>query len=337
MLKPLLFVAACALLGLACASSKAPAAGQSTQQLKISDAYELAGNLELPMVEPGEYENLHNVFRLSTTIVSGSEPQGPLAFAQLEEMGIKTIISVDGKVPNIELAERHGMRYVHIPIRYKGIEDENVMRMAKTFRELPSPFYVHCFHGRHRGPAAAAVGRLALDGIDRERAVAEMRQWSGTSKKYIGLYSDIAEKPIPSAAATAAYDWDFPAARPMHGFRQAMVEIPRLFDNIEMLSDRDFGADPAHPDVDALNEARSLLSVFQQASELPEVQERPADFRRWLKQSGTYSEQLVQALENAASSDPQVASSARKLAMQALDAIDSNCTSCHRAYRNSRE
>ena len=70
----------------------------------------------------------------------------------------------------------------------------------KTFRELDGPFYVHCFHGKHRGPAAAAaLGRIAVDGVPREQAIAEMRQWCGTSEKYEGLYRTIAEVLRPDA------------------------------------------------------------------------------------------------------------------------------------------
>ena len=48
-----------------------------------------------------------------------------------------------------------------------GINEDEIAMIAKTFREVEGPFYVHCYHGKHRGPAAAAIGRVALDGLGR--------------------------------------------------------------------------------------------------------------------------------------------------------------------------
>ena len=227
------------------------------------DAFEAAARTTLPVVKPLELAGLHNVFRLSPDIISGAEPQGEDAFRELERMGVKTILSVDGKAPDSARAARHGMRYVHAPIQYSTVTDDEMARIAKTFRELEPPFYVHCFHGKHRGPAAAAIGRIARDGATREQALAEMRQWCGTSGKYAGLYRDIARGPIPTEAASRALVWDFPEKARLEGYRHAMVEAARCFDHLIALARRDWQADPDHPDVDARNEAEKLAQIMQ--------------------------------------------------------------------------
>lgn len=321
-------------LSLACIGSGDAEEGRSPRRLEIADAYALAGEFQLPDVPPGEFPELHNVYHLSDSIISGSEPRGAKAFERLQSLGVKTILSVDGKVPDRELAAAHGMRYVHSPIRYSGIEDEEMLRLTKTFRELEGPFYVHCFHGRHRGPAAAAIGRLVVDGAPRERVIAEMRQWCGTSEKYAGLYGDIANKPLPDAAETTAYAWEFPSAHPMEGIRQSMVALPRLFDSLDALADRDWQVDPGHPDVDPLHQARTLLGTFRQTLQLPEVDQHPADFRQHLEESIRLNEQLVSALQEL---NQGAQSSARGNAMEALDAIAQTCSQCHKSYRNSRD
>lgn len=314
-------------LAIGCNSAHSPGEVDAPMSVaSLSSAYELAGSLGLPEVPPQEYPGLHNVFVLSPTIISGSEPNGRAAFEALRDMGVKTILSVDGKTPEAALAAQFGMRYVHSPIRYKGIDEDEIQRIAKTFHELEPPFFVHCFHGKHRGPAAAAVGRVVLDGVERERALAEMRQWCGTSSQYSGLYTTIARTEFPSAAQSAAFDWDFPQARPMQGFRQSMVEIPRLHDNIEVLSEMDWELDPEHPDIEPLNEAQTLLSVFRQANELEEVQQRPAKFQRLMAESVSHSERLVEALKQFDKME----------AFDAFESLQARCTSCHRAYRNRR-
>jgi hypothetical protein len=39
---------------------------------------------------------LHNVFRITPNLYSGSGPEGDEAFAALQKLGIKTVLSVDG-------------------------------------------------------------------------------------------------------------------------------------------------------------------------------------------------------------------------------------------------
>ncbi len=41
-------------------------------------------------------QGLENLFQLSARLYSDSRPQGEQGFAQLQELGVKTIISVDG-------------------------------------------------------------------------------------------------------------------------------------------------------------------------------------------------------------------------------------------------
>ncbi|MHC5031323.1 MAG: hypothetical protein ACYTGU_10745 [Planctomycetota bacterium] len=290
----------------------------------VANAYEAAGKPALAKEAPEESPGLHNVFHLSEHVISGSEPHGDEAFARLSAMGVKTILSVDGKVPDKAAAARHGMRYVHVPIHYSGISEDELVRIAKTFREVEGPFFVHCFHGKHRGPAAAAVGRLVLDGATRAQALAEMRQWCGTSSKYEGLYQTVASGEMPSTAETARYRWDFPAAHPLGGFRQAMVEVARHWDNLVALQKRDWKADPKHPDVDARNEAAKLAGLYGRANGLAEVKKAPDDFRDWMLTSVEESDKLLEALE----------SGKNARASKALRVLKQTCGSCHAGYRN---
>ena len=151
------------------AAFSAPAVVAEPMAEGTGTAYEAAALLRLPETPPENHPALHNVYALSENIISGGEPENEEAFRILQDMGVRTILSVDGKVPDAALAERYGMKYVHVPIQYKGITAAEVAQITKTFREQEGPFYVHCFHGKHRGPAAAAqLGRLVLDGIARE-------------------------------------------------------------------------------------------------------------------------------------------------------------------------
>ncbi|MFQ5845810.1 MAG: hypothetical protein ACE5JG_12575, partial [Planctomycetota bacterium] len=240
------------------------------------------------------------------------------------------ILSGDGKVPDAETAARHGMRYVHVPIHYRGITERELVRIVKTFRELKGPFYVHCFHGKHRGPAAAAVGRLVLDGVSRERAIAEMRQWCGTSDKYEGLYQAVAAQEIPSPEQTRRYAWDFPAAHHIEGFRKGMIGVSRAFDHLKALSGREWKPDPDHPDVDPVNEADKLAGLFERLGGLDELRARPADFLEWTGEAAREARRLNGALADLERGDGK----ARGPAGRSFRALKKLCDTCHVDYRN---
>ena len=105
------------------AASHAPEGGSAATTiappLELSgSAYDRAGDVQLPTASAEEGPGLHNVYHLSDSIISGSEPAGRAAFEELAAMGVKTILSVDGAVPDAETASELGMRYVHVPIQY---------------------------------------------------------------------------------------------------------------------------------------------------------------------------------------------------------------------------
>lgn len=293
-------------------------------------AYDRAGATRLPARKAEEFPGLHHVYRLSPDMISGSEPDGEEAFRHLAAMGVKTIVSVDGKTPDAATAGKYGIRYVHLPIQYKGITPDETLRLAKTYRELEGPIYTHCFHGQHRGPAAAAIGRIVRDGASRDTAIAEMRQYCETSKKYEGLYLAIAKGEIPSASATAAYRWDFPSAQPFRGFRRGMVDVSRCFDPLQQMVKGGFRPLAEHPDLDPANESAKLAELFAAIEASDEAKRRPEDFRAWLSQSVQDSAQLRDLLGRAREGEaPAVAD-----ATEALRKVEATCNACHAVYRN---
>src|SRR5213595_1189675 len=71
---------------------------------------------------------IHNFFHLSKRIMSGAQPDSDQDFAALAAAGVKVILAVDGSQPDVEGAHRHGMRYVHLPIGYDGIDESTTLK-----------------------------------------------------------------------------------------------------------------------------------------------------------------------------------------------------------------
>lgn len=295
-----------------------------------TSAYEAAIRTVLPEQPALDHEDLHNVFFLSENIISGGEPHSEEALERLAGWGVRTILSVDGKAPMVDAARRHGMRYVHVPIQYAGITEEQTLRIAKTFRELEGPFFVHCFHGQHRGPAGAEIGRLVLDGIPREQAIAEMRQWLGTSPSYEGLYQTIACQPLPDAAASSGLAWDFTPAVESKGLRGAMIFAARTQDNLKALKKVAWKTDPSHPDLVGTQEAGRLAEAFKNGSDDPVVLGWEPEYRALYASIVADSLALEQALTDLAKGRAEAQAEADAL----VDSLGRTCKSCHKDKRD---
>jgi len=314
----------------ACQQRREPARVETAVSVQAPDqtAYHRALRVPLPAQEGEDGFGLLNVHRLSEDIISGSEPEGEAGFRRMAALGVKTVLSVDGKAPDVSTAGRFGMRYVHVPIQYRGITESELLRISKTFLELEGPFYVHCFHGRHRGPAAAAVGRVLLDGVSRDRALAEMRQWCGTSGKYEGLYQVVASRALPTERACESLEWDFPARVKFDGLRLAMVESTRIYDHLKKLEVGGWVVDPEHPDLDPEHEAGRLAELLSRLTE--DASEDVAPMREGFLENIEQARELRSLMASFKGGDQ--ASAARASAV--LKDIKQSCNACHRAYRN---
>ncbi len=133
---------------------------------------------------------LENRIQIHPQLMSGAAPVGEEAFAELAGLGVKVVVSVDGQRPEIELARKHGLRYIHIPIGYDGVHDDACKAAAALTKQIKDPMYVHCHHGKHRGPAMAAVIAQSAGWLDRKQAI-ELLKRAGTGSQYAGLWRDV--------------------------------------------------------------------------------------------------------------------------------------------------
>jgi protein tyrosine phosphatase (PTP) superfamily phosphohydrolase (DUF442 family) len=231
-------------------------------------------------------DGLHNVFRVTPRIYSGSGPEGPKAFATLARLGIKTIISVDGARPNVDAARKAGLAYVHIPIGYNGIPRERVLQLARAVKDLPGPFYIHCHHGKHRGPAAAAVAQLCADDQCKVGDALKLLKEAGTDPRYKGLYESVEKLARPTAMELAAAP---PLVETVKAaaFTQSMVNIDHHFDHLKLSRKAGWKAPKEHPDIDPPHEALQLLEQHRELRRQPAMLKKPADFLAWLREGET--------------------------------------------------
>ena len=275
------------------------------------------------VVQPIEIPGVHNAFRATERIYSGSQPEGDEAFAAIAKLGVKTLVSVDGTKPDVEAARKHGLRYVHLPIGYDGVPTNRVAELAKLTAEMGGPFFVHCHHGQHRGPAAVAVMCEASEGWTPNQAVTWLRE-AGTATDYSGLYRAAQEFRAPTKAQLAAVR-ELPEVARTSSLVEAMVAIDAHFDHLKESQKAGWKIPPGHADISPPHEATMLWEQFREIARTEDTAKRSDDYRIKLAEA------------------EQIANSLRKLLREPSDhaAIDAafkragqTCSACHQKYRN---
>jgi hypothetical protein len=87
--------------------------------------------------------HVHRLIQVSPRIWSGGAPEGDATFAALAARGVRTMVSVDGARPDVELAAKYGMRYVHVPIGYDAVSEEAGRAIAAVMAESEGGVYFH--------------------------------------------------------------------------------------------------------------------------------------------------------------------------------------------------
>jgi protein tyrosine phosphatase (PTP) superfamily phosphohydrolase (DUF442 family) len=276
------------------------------------------------MAVPISSTHVHNLFQATTNVFSGNSPDSDAAFREIAKLGVKTIISVDGGKPDVDLARKHGMRYIHLPIGYDGVPANRVTELVKAAQSSQGPLYVHCHHGKHRGPAAVAVICEATAGWTTNQAVAWLKE-AGTAADYSGLYRSAMEFRLPEAAALARIT-ELPEVAKTSSVVDAMVAIDAEFDRLKTAQKFGWKNIPDQPDMVPAHSTTILWEHLRELIRAEDTSKRPEDYRAKLSAAERAADQFRSALR-----DVKVEAAARDSAFQTLG---KTCADCHKRYRN---
>ncbi len=268
--------------------------------------------------------NLHNLFRITTNVYSGGSPETPSAFDELKRLRITTVISVDGARPDVETARQHGLRYVHLPIGYDGIPTNRWAELLKSTQLTTGSIYIHCHHGKHRGPAAAAILCQAASGWSTHQALAWLKQ-AGTSAEYAGLYRSVAQFQFLDTAILAALP-PLPEVATTSSTVDAMVAIDGHMEHLKAAQKAAWKNVPGHPDLVPRHEALLLWEQLRELQRLPDATQRPEDYQEMMANSEKLAADLRSALQGPEPEKPRADST--------LQALSQFCVACHKPYRN---
>lgn len=265
---------------------------------------------------------LHNVHRLAPGLLAGSQPEGAAGFAALRELGVRTVISVDGAQPDLPDAAAAGLRYVHLPVGYDGIPAGRGAEIARAIRDLPGPVYIHCHHGKHRCAAAAATAGVLAGVVDPAQVEGVLAAFQ-TGREYPGLWASALSARPAAASALDAASAAFPASSPPQDLVATMVAVDARMDALGAIRAAGWRAPPAQPDLDPAHEALQLRELLTEAGRT-----HPA---------AAWRDRLAPAIAAAAALETGLrAGDGADLLAGAHQALRQSCIDCHRQHRDRR-
>ena len=275
-------------------------------------------------------QHLPNAIRVHPRVISGGLPEGDAAFAELRDLGVKTVISVDGMSPDVATAKKYGLRYVHLPHGYDGIPAERIAELTAAVKTLPGPIYIHCHHGKHRSPAASAAACVGAGLLAPADSLAVL-QLAGTSPHYTGLYHDVAAaRRLPPTRKTSL---EFPETSPVPQLVSRMVEI----EHWQALLSKDLKSSPVKSanKNDRENPAAVALLLREQFTELlrdADNKKRPTHYVQLLQESESAAQRLEMYL---AREEADLGNTAERAeASKLLIEVSNRCAACHQTYRD---
>jgi len=275
--------------------------------------------LDVPTDLPG----LENVLELRPGLISGGEPRGDAGYASLRSLGIKTVVSMDAVAPDATRSGADGIRVVHLPIGYEGVSEQRAAQLAAAVRDLPRPIYVHCHHGKHRGPAALCVGAIGAGLISHAEAVSFMER-AGTSPSYHGLWRDTDSASPLDDADLAGLARALPATDVPEGTAGAMALIDRAHERLWLVHDNGWSVPEDHPDLAPASDAGLIHNLLRSLTDSEEIDVHGQAYAAMLEEATDYAASLEQAIrsgDHTGSTD-------------SLNLLLDSCVDCHSGYQD---
>ena len=119
--------------------------------------------------------DLPNFHKVNDGLYRGGQPKED-GFAQLQKMGIKTVIDLrsdsEDSLKEQRLVEKAGMRFINLPLgNWSRPDPQQIDRiLAKIDDPKNQPVFVHCRRGSDRTGTVIAIYRMTHDGWNTNRA-----------------------------------------------------------------------------------------------------------------------------------------------------------------------
>jgi protein tyrosine phosphatase (PTP) superfamily phosphohydrolase (DUF442 family) len=122
----------------------------------------------------GQARHVRNFYQVAPGVFRGAQPDAQ-GFAELERMGIRTVINLRGLNSDRDELGHTRLAYRHIIFHTWHPEDEDVVEFLRIVTKPENqPVFFHCQHGSDRTGTMCAIYRMAVQGWSADQAIAEM-------------------------------------------------------------------------------------------------------------------------------------------------------------------
>lgn len=123
---------------------------------------------------PLKVDGVPNLHRIDDNLYRSGQPTRA-GFANLEAMGVKTVVSLSLNQDDIDLASGTLLRLYLVPLNPVFIDKDQVARALSILgNRSQGPYLVHCRHGSDRTGLICASYRIAYHGWSVEDAIDEL-------------------------------------------------------------------------------------------------------------------------------------------------------------------
>ncbi len=275
--------------------------------------------------KPLTFDGVAQVVYFQEGIISGAKPENSDGFASLNRLNVQTIICVDGVVPDVQLATSHGIKTIHIPLKYCSPSAEQVFDLATvvTRGQQHGNVYIHCHQGKHRSATAAAIVSIALGYLTVDEAKERMLI-SETSPTYEGLWNAVEETIKINRTDLGCNKKNYPSAINPVGMTNQMIAIDEAMDNVLRLQQAGWQSPADHPDLVGVAEVGLITDIFRTIQVSHETNGFPSDFETQLANAMHQATDLEEAL---------VEGLPTKALDEHLTRVEQSCIRCHSTFR----
>ncbi len=117
----------------------------------------------------------HNLYRITPTLYRSARLQH-VDVAQLQELGIKTVVNLRAFHSDDAVLKDSGIGMLRVPINSWDVNDRNIAAALRAIRaaEQQGPVLLHCLHGADRTGTVTAMYRMLYQGWSKQQALDEL-------------------------------------------------------------------------------------------------------------------------------------------------------------------
>lgn len=269
-----------------------------------------------------ELPGVGQAWQINELVYAGTDPPQEETLARLEELGVRTLISMDFVPPDRFLAGVYGMESVHAPSAHGRIRMGDFLRTIRPFTHLAGPFYLHGAPEDQRPLAVAAMADHLWERREANRALYLMREM-GVPESEVELWFSASHHLYFHPQDTYLLSpSDFPPALEPPPLRWMMQQLGESHDYLREAASMRWRTPPDAYHSTPASEAQTLWRSVRSVRRV-----RANDPEEW-QEKWQALEEHAEALHNALSEGNTEA------ATRAWQGVGASCAECHKAHRD---